>query len=133
MEALGGRFGSDAQPNMLRIELSNKNRLQGESLKALASGILSLTRRAYATMPIGVQDELARDSFIRALSSTELGKHVQMADPPSLRAAVEIARKRELTWGEGVRVEVASQPEVRAAVAGVPGVTKPEWVASWAG
>ncbi|XP_029601952.1 uncharacterized protein LOC115186468, partial [Salmo trutta] len=127
VEALGGRFGSDAQPNMLRIELSNKKRLQGESLKALASGILSLTRRAYATMPIGVQDELARDSFIRALSSTELGKHVQMADPPSLRAAVEIARKRELIWGEGVRVEVASQPEVRAAVAGVPGVTKPEW------
>ncbi|XP_029595362.1 uncharacterized protein LOC115178352 [Salmo trutta] len=112
---------------MLRIELSNKKRLQGESLKALASGILSLTRRAYATMPIGVQDELARDSFIRALSSTELGKHVQMADPPSLRAAVEIARKRELIWGEGVRVEVASQPEVRAAVAGVPGVMKPEW------
>nr|XP_013996221.1 unnamed protein product [Salmo salar] len=98
VEALGGRFGSDAQPNMLRIELSNKKRLQGESSKALASGILSLTRRAYATMPIGVQDELARDSFIRALSSTELGKHVQMADPPSLRAAVEIARKRELIW-----------------------------------
>ncbi|XP_029574004.1 uncharacterized protein LOC115165110 [Salmo trutta] len=126
VEALGGPFGSDAQPNMLRIELSNKKRLKGESLKALASGILSLTRRAYATMPIGVQDELARDSFIRALSSTELGKHVQMADPPSLRAAVETARKRELIWGEGVRVEVASQPEVRAAVAGVPGVTKPD-------
>ncbi|KAJ8006813.1 hypothetical protein DPEC_G00111120 [Dallia pectoralis] len=123
VEALGDRFGSDSQPNTLRIELGNRKRLPGESLKALASSILSMTRRAYGTMPLGVQDELARDSFIRALAPTEC-RHVQMAEPLSLRVAVEVARKRELIWGGGED----RQPEVRAVVAGGPEIVTPGWV-----
>ncbi|KAJ8012961.1 hypothetical protein DPEC_G00048320 [Dallia pectoralis] len=124
VETLGDRFGSDSQPNTLRIELGNRKRLPGESLKALASSILSMTRRAYGTMPLGVQDELARDSFIRALAPTELCRHVQMAEPLSLRVAVEVARKRELIWGGGED----RQPEVRAVVAGGPEIVTPGWV-----
>ncbi|KAJ8002405.1 hypothetical protein DPEC_G00179790 [Dallia pectoralis] len=75
-------------------------------------------------MPLGVQDELARDSFIRALAPTELCRHVQMAEPLSLRVAVEVARKRELIWGGGED----RQPEVRAVVAGGPEIVTPGWV-----
>lgn len=34
---------------------------------------LRLTRRAYTHMPVGVQSELARDQFIRAIAPKELG------------------------------------------------------------
>ena len=63
-------------------------------------------------MPSGVQDKLARDSFIRVLSPTELCRHVQMAEPPSLRVAVEVARKRELNWGVKESGGADKQPEV---------------------
>ena len=51
-----------------------------------------------------------------------------MAEPQTLRAAVEIARKRELIWGEGEREGVAGQPEVNAAAIWAPGMAKPEWM-----
>ena len=51
-----------------------------------------------------------------------------MAEPQTLRAAVEIARKRELIWGEGERGGVAGQPEVNAAAVWAPGMAKPEWM-----
>ncbi|KAL0979230.1 hypothetical protein UPYG_G00182440 [Umbra pygmaea] len=87
-----------------------------------------MTRRAYGTMPLGVEDELAQDSFIRALSPTELSRHVQMAEPPSLRVAVEVARKRELIWGTVENGSADRQPEVRAVLTAGPESVKPGWV-----
>lgn len=66
------RFGQCLQPELLRNELTNRSRKPGELLRILANDIESLTRRAYAHMPSGVQVELVRDQFIRALPPTEL-------------------------------------------------------------
>ncbi|KAK5915094.1 hypothetical protein CesoFtcFv8_000722 [Champsocephalus esox] len=56
-EALAGalkrRFGQCFPPELLRSELSNRCRKSGETLRALANDVESLTRRAYAHMPHG--------------------------------------------------------------------------------
>ena len=126
--ALKRRFGQCVQPGLLKNELSNRYRLPGETLRALANDIESLTRQAYAHMPPDVQSELARDQFIRALSPTELRVQVQLEHPRSLQAALELAVEREFVWGVpagGSHSE--SMPITRVAVGTNDGLEKPAW------
>ncbi|KAK5935063.1 hypothetical protein CgunFtcFv8_020458 [Champsocephalus gunnari] len=106
-EALAGalkrRFGQCFLPELLRSELSNRCRKSGETLRALANDVESLTRRAYAHMPPGVQSELARDQFIRALLPADLRVGVQLQHPQSLQAALEMAVEREIVWSVAAR------------------------------
>lgn len=122
--ALQRRFGQCVQPGLLKNELSNRYRLPGEPLRALANDIESLTRRAYAHMPPDVQSE----QFTRALSPTELRVHVQLEHPQSLQAALELAVEREFLWGGpagGSHIE--SMPITRVAVGTKAGLEKPAW------
>ena len=64
--ALQRRFGQCVKPELLCSELSSRGRKPGEPLRVLANDIESLTRRAYAHMPPGVQSEPA----CRATSSS---------------------------------------------------------------
>lgn len=92
-------FGQYLQLELLHNELTNRSRKPGEPLRILANDIESLTRRAYAHMPSGVQVELVWDLFIRALSPTELRVQVQLQHPQTQQAALELAVKRENVWG----------------------------------
>ena len=69
------------KPGLIRSELCNRRRMPGETLRALANDIESLSRRAYAHMPPAVQSELARDQFLQALSPTELRMQTLLAQP----------------------------------------------------
>ena len=96
----------------------------------LANDVESLTRRAYAHMPPGVQSELARDQFIRALVPTELRVQVQLQHPQTLQAALEMAVERENVWG----MAAGSSPRegtyaARAAVGSPAEEERPAWVA----
>ena len=68
----------------------------GEPLRSLANDVECLTQQAYAHMDQGVQSELARDQFIRALSPTELRVQVQLQHPQTLQAAFEMAVEWEI-------------------------------------
>lgn len=127
--ALQRRFGQCVQPELLRNELNNRGRKTGEPLRVLANDIESLTRRAYAHMPPGVQSELARDQFIRALFPTELRVQVQLQHPQTLQAALEMAVERENVWGvAGASCQEKNSPAVRAAVGSPPLEERPAWV-----
>lgn len=81
--ALQRRFGQCAQTGVLRTELTSRQRL-GE----LANDIETLARKAYAHVPTDVQNELARDQFIRAVTPRELCIQTQLAHPHSLQEAL---------------------------------------------
>ncbi|KAK7896492.1 hypothetical protein WMY93_021817 [Mugilogobius chulae] len=122
--ALQRRFGQCNQPDVLRSELASRERLAGEPLRVLANDIETLTRRAYAHMPAGIQSELARDQFIRALTPRELRAQTQLAHPRTLQEALELALERET-----VGAAAENSPVVRNAVQECPNQDKPAWVA----
>lgn len=93
--ALQRRFGVFNLKDSLRCEFKNRVRQPGESLRSLAHEIETLGRRAYASLPSMIQSELARDQFVHALTPTDLRLHVQLAHPPTLGHALEIALERE--------------------------------------
>lgn len=124
--ALQRRFGQCNQPGVLRSELSNRRRQAGEPLRVLANDIESLARRAYAHMPTEVQNELARDQFIRAITPRELCIQTQLAHPRNLQEALELALEREIV-GETARNDIGGNPVVRTVAQEVPDQAKPAW------
>lgn len=124
--ALQRRFGQFNQPGVLRAELTNRRRQPGEPLRVLANDIETLARRAYAHMPIIVQNELARDQFIRALSPRELRVQTQLAHPSSLQEALELAVEREAV---GAAAESYQEPVARALMHSGPSQETPVWAA----
>ena len=128
-EALAGalkrRFGQCFPPELLRNELSNRCREFGETLRALANDVESMTRRAYGHMPPGVQSELARDQFVRALRPADLRVEVQLQHPQSLQAALEMAVEREKVWSGAAR---SNGGPAAPAVRSCREEEKPAWV-----
>lgn len=96
--ALQRRFDQCFRLELLRSELSGRRRRGGEFLQALANNVESLTRRAYAHMPPDVQNELARDPFVRVLSPPDLRVHPQLARQHSLHAHVPCRRLWSMHW-----------------------------------
>lgn len=127
--ALQRRFGQCNQPGVLRSELASRHRLAGEPLRVLANDIETMARRAYAHMPVGVQSELARDQFIRAIAPRELRIQTQLAHPRTLQEALELALEREAVGAATESDHVRSGPVVSTAVQEGPGQEKPAWVA----
>lgn len=127
--ALQRRFGQCAQSGVLRTELTSRQRRPGEPLRALANDIETLARKAYAHMPTDVQNELARDQFIRAVTPRELRIQTQLAHPRSLQEALEMAVEREAVGAAAASDLVESGPVARAMVPEVPVQEKPAWAA----
>ncbi|KAJ8016189.1 hypothetical protein DPEC_G00004610 [Dallia pectoralis] len=82
--ALDRRFGKDKHRELALSALGRRQRMPGEPLRALANYVERLTLRAYGHTPPVVQDELARDRFVLALSPPELRARTQLACPLSL-------------------------------------------------
>ncbi|KAJ7986797.1 hypothetical protein DPEC_G00332110 [Dallia pectoralis] len=70
--ALDRSFGKDKHRELALSALGRRERMPGQPLRALANDVERLTRRAYGHTPPLVQDELARDRFVLALSPPEL-------------------------------------------------------------
>lgn len=107
----------------------SKQRQLGEPLRVLANDIETLARKAYAHMPTDVQNELARDQFIRALSPRELRIQTQLAHPRSLQEALELAVEREAVGVATGSDTGGGGPVVRTVVPEGPGQEKPAWAA----
>lgn len=95
----------------------------------MANDIETLARKAYAHMPTDVQNELARDQFIRAVSPRELRIQTQLAHPRTLQEALELAFEREAV-GAAVSSDLSGTgPVARAMVPECPSQEKPAWAA----
>lgn len=85
----------DVLDNMGNLQFHNRRRRPGEPLTVLANDIEYMCKRAYNTMPPGVQRELARDQFLQALSPKELRVHTLLARPATMNA-LELAVEGEM-------------------------------------
>lgn len=76
-----------------------------------------------------MQSELARDQFIRAISTAELRIHTQLAYPRDLAEALELALEREIAVEAAMRGSaIDTSPTNRAAGLGDMASPKPEWL-----
>lgn len=127
--ALKRRFGRCDNKSIVVTELCNRHRRSGESLRALATDIEILTRRAYGHMPPAVLSEYARDQFVRAIEPHDLRERVQLRHPRTLQEALELALEREdLRGGTTQEVVREASPMVRVAAESSPAQEEPAWV-----
>ncbi|KAJ8389512.1 hypothetical protein AAFF_G00119020 [Aldrovandia affinis] len=127
--ALQRRFGRCDNKSIVVTELCNRHRRPGESLRALATDIETLTRRAYGHMPPAVLSEYARDQFVCAIEPRDLRERVQLRHPSTLQEALELALEREELRGGTTQGGVReASPTVRVAVESSPAREQPEWV-----
>ena len=66
--ALTSRFGVPHQSELARAKLKNRVKTKDETLPELVEGVESLTRTAYPDASQELEDVLARDHFIDALT-----------------------------------------------------------------
>ena len=95
MAALTSRFGVTHQSELARAKLKNLVKRRDETLPELVECIESLTRAAYPDASQELQDVLARDHFIDALTDEDLRLRIRQAKPQSLQKALEIALELE--------------------------------------
>ena len=93
--ALTSRFVVTHQSELARAKLKNRVKRRDETLPELVEGIESLTRVAYPDASQELQDVLARDHFIDALTDEDLRLRIRQAKPQSLQKALEIALELE--------------------------------------
>ena len=94
-DALAARFGTENQQQVYRTALKNRSRQGGETLPELAQAVRRLTRQAYPEAPQRLQDSLARDHFIDALSDIDMQWRVHQSRPQTLNDALTIAVELE--------------------------------------
>ncbi|KAJ7998616.1 hypothetical protein DPEC_G00206740 [Dallia pectoralis] len=125
--ALHRSFGKDKHRELAWSALGRRERMPGEPLRALANDVERLTRRAYGHTPPLVQDELARDRFVLALSPPELRAGTQLACPISLQEALDVARQNEVIWEEAAGRKHSEAAAVRATETCAPREEMPGW------
>ncbi|KAJ8006487.1 hypothetical protein DPEC_G00107760 [Dallia pectoralis] len=125
--ALDRRFGKDKHRELALSALGRRQRMPGKPLRALANDVERLTRRAYGHTPPVVQDELASDRFVLALSPPELRARTQLACPLSLQEALDVARRNEVIWEEAMGRKHSEAAAIRATEACAPREEMPGW------
>ena len=70
--ALDSRFGTSNRTEMFRVSLRSRTRKPEKTLPQLAQAIRRLTKQAYPDATVSLQDAIAKDQFIEALTDPEL-------------------------------------------------------------
>ncbi|EDO35082.1 predicted protein [Nematostella vectensis] len=89
------RFGGVHQSELARAQFKSRMKRKDESLPELASDLQRLFRLAYVTAEQDVQDVLARNQFIDALTDEETKLRVRQGRPRTIQHALEIALELE--------------------------------------
>ena len=82
--ALTSRFEPENQANMYKSQLNSIFRKSGQTLPELGQEIRRVTRLAYPTAPIEIRDQLAKDSFVRAVSDPKIQLSIFQRDPKTI-------------------------------------------------
>ncbi|MGH0135652.1 UNVERIFIED_CONTAM: hypothetical protein FKN15_044671 [Acipenser sinensis] len=93
--ALDHRFGGTEPATSLRQRLASRTRHSGEKLGVFAAEILYLTRKGYPHFAAEVQEDLAKEAFLRGLTPDALRRHVRLTAPASLELALSQAKMVE--------------------------------------
>ena len=92
---LQSRFDYSAKIELDRIQLKNRVRQKGESLYTLGDDIRRLIDRVFKDIPRTARDKLARDSFIDALTDSDVRLRVLQMRTRNLQEAMEAAYEIE--------------------------------------
>ena len=94
--ALNNRFGIEQQSELVKTHLVNRKRKPQESIGELAHDIRRAVGIAYADMAASMQERLALDHFVQALSESDCGAQLAMWRPPTMSQAVDAAARYEV-------------------------------------
>lgn len=72
VRSLEERFSPPNQTDFYRVQLKERRQKASESISELGQAIRRLTNLAYASAPGEVRETLAKDSFIDALTDSEM-------------------------------------------------------------
>ena len=89
--ALDSRFGTSNRTEMFRVSLRSRTRKPEETLPELAQAIRRLTKQAYPDATVSLQDAIAKDQFIEALTDPELRWKVHQVKAVTLTEALDAA------------------------------------------
>ena len=93
--ALAGRFGSTHRTELSRVHFKNRTKQRDETFPALAEDIERLGRLAYPDAPSSLQDVLARDQFVDAVTDDDMRLRLKQERPATLQKALEVALELE--------------------------------------
>lgn len=104
VRTLQARFDPLGRLELHRIQLKNRVRQTGESLSTLADDVRRLVDRVFADIPAEARDKLARDSFIDALTDSEMRTRLLQMRTGNIQEVMEAAIELEaLTKAEKER------------------------------
>ena len=106
-EELRARFGEKSRELLYRSRLNHRRRAAGESLAELANDIRRMVALAYPGPTSPTKDAVACEAFLVALHDSNTALKIREREPPSLKEAVQLARRMEdcAAWGSGVLSE----------------------------
>ena len=104
VQTLRARFDPMGRMELHRIQLKNQVRQAGETLSALADDIRRLVDKVFGEIPTGARNKIAKDSFIDALTDSEMRTRILQMRTQTIQEAMELAIELEaLTTAEKER------------------------------
>lgn len=91
VRSLEERFSPPNQTDFYRVQLKERREKASESLSELGQAIRRLTNLAYASAPGEVRETLAKDSFIDALTDSEMRIRINQSRSQNLNEAIRLA------------------------------------------
>lgn len=90
VRSLEERFSPPNQTDLYRVQLKKRRQKLSESISELGHAIRRLTELAYASAPGEVRGTLAKDSFIDALTNSEMRIRIKQSRPQNLNEAIRL-------------------------------------------
>ena len=103
------RFGGASFADKHRIELRNRRRSKGKTLKALHSDVCRLAALAFPDMDQKNHEVVSCDYFIDELADPELGLKIRKRQPADLDSALRIALQLEVWTKDSQRLASAME------------------------
>lgn len=94
-EALSARFGYEGQTELFRVQLKSRLKKSTETFPELAQSIRRLVARSYPQAPFLLQQTLAKEHFIDALTDSDMRLRIQQSKPHTVDEAVKLSIELE--------------------------------------
>jgi hypothetical protein len=112
LQRLTARFDPVSQATAVRAELRLRQRRKNETLSEFGEEVRQMIIRAYSTWDTAAREDLAVERFIDGLTDRDQQRHVTLAAPTTLTAAITTAAHFENVVKRHAPVAVPKPPKV---------------------
>ena len=95
VNALAGRFGSTHRTELSTVRFKSRTKQRDQSFPALTEDIERLSRLAYPDAPSNLQDGLARDQFVDAVTDDDMRPRFKQESPATPQKTLEVVLELE--------------------------------------